>query len=249
MKALITGASGGIGMELALLLKDKYDTLVLVARTKEKLLNLKNEIEKDSKTKVEIEPLDISIKENCINLFEKHKDVDFLINNAGFGDIGFFDETSLDKEISMINTNIVAYHILTKLYLKEMKSKNSGHILNVASIAGFMPGPLMSTYYATKSYVLRLSEGIRTELKKSKSKVKISVLCPGPVSTGFEKAANISFNFHGTDVKYVAKYTMKHINRFYIIPRFSVKLGRFLIKILPSNFVSKFIYKFQSGRK
>ena len=247
-KVLITGASSGLGKEMALLLKDKYDEMVLVARNMENLLKLKEEINKNSKTNVIVMSLDISDKDNCKKLFEYHQDVDLLINNAGFGDLGSFDTTSLEKEERMINTNIVAYHILTKLYLQKMKEKNKGHILNVASIAGFMPGPLMATYYATKSYVVRLSEAIRVELKKAKSKVKISILCPGPVSTGFEKAANINFNFHGTSAKYVAKYTIKHLNRFYIIPRNLVKIGRFFIKILPSNFVAKIIYKFQSGR-
>ena len=117
-----------------------------------------------------------------------------MVNNAGFGDCGNFTKTSLDKEISMINTNIVAYHILMKLYLIDMKAKGSGKILNVASIAGFMPGPLMSTYYATKAYIVRISESIREELKKEKSNVQISILCPGPVSTNFNKVANVKFH-------------------------------------------------------
>jgi len=141
----------------------------------------------------------------------------------------------------MINTNIVACHTLTKLYLKDMKEKNSGHILNVASIAGFMPGPYMATYYATKNYVVRLSEAIRQELKKDKSKVKISVLCPGPVNTNFVENANINFFFIGMSSKAVAKYTIKHLNRFYIVPGFLIKIGRFLIRILPVSLVSKII--------
>ncbi len=102
---------------------------------------------------------------------------------------GNFDETDLDKELNLIDTNIKAVHILTKLYLKDMIEKNEGHILNVASIAGFMPGPLMSTYYSSKAYVVRLTEGIREELKKQASNVKISLLCPGPVDTNFNKVA------------------------------------------------------------
>ena len=248
MKALITGASSGIGRELALQLKDSYDTLVLVARNMENLLKLKDEIEKTSKAKVIVMSLDISDINNCIKLHEYHKDVDLLINNAGFGDLGLFDKTDLYKDIKMINTNIVALHTLTKLYLVDMKLRNSGHILNVASIAGFMAGPLMATYYATKNYVVRLSEAIRVELKKTKSKVKISILCPGPVATGFEKAANIDFNFHGTDPKKVAKYTIKHLNRFYIIPRFIIRVGKFFTNITPKWLLSRFIYNFQNKR-
>lgn len=249
MKALITGASSGIGREIAKLLADKYDELVIVARTESKLIELKKEIEVESKCNVKIEVLDVSIKENCIKLFESNKDIDLLVNNAGFGDYGEFTETSLDKELSMINTNIVAYHILTKLYLIEMQKRNSGHILNVASIAGFMPGPLMATYYATKSYVVRLSQGIRQELKKQKSKVKISILCPGPVNTNFKDAANIKFNFYGANTRSIAKYAVKHLNRFYIVPRIEIKLSRILIKIVPSYWVSKFIYFAQNRRR
>ncbi len=174
MKALITGASSGIGRDMARELAQKGYDLVLVARDLEKLNEVKNEL----KTNVEIVTMDISEVENCKKIYEKYKDIDILINNAGFGDYGYFTKTNLEKEISMINTNIVAYHTLTKLYLKDMKQKNSGKILNVASIAGFMPGPLMATYYATKNYVVRLSEAIREELKKEKSKVQISlILC------------------------------------------------------------------------
>lgn len=248
MKALITGASSGIGRELAKLLSEKYEEMVIVARTESKLIELKEEIEKNSKCKVKMEVLDVSIKENCKRLYENNKDVDLLVNNAGFGDYGLFTETSLDKELQMIDTNIVAYHILTKLYLKDMKARNKGHILNVASIAGFMPGPLMATYYATKSYVVRLSQGIREELRKEKSKVKISILCPGPVNTNFKNAANIKFNFYGANTESIAKYTVKHLKRFYIVPRLEVRLSRIPLKLLPSSFIAKFIYVVQSRR-
>ena len=153
MRALITGASSGIGREFAKILSKKGYDLVLVARDKEKL----EEVKKELSTNIEIVCLDLSISENCKMLYNNYPDMDLLINNAGFGDCGNFSSTSLDKELSMISTNITAYHILTKLYLINMKKKNSGHILNVASIAGFMPGPLMSTYYATKAYIVRLS--------------------------------------------------------------------------------------------
>lgn len=162
MKALITGASSGIGKDMATILSQKGYELILVSREREKLEQVANEL----KTKTEIIPLDLSQPENCKKLYEQAHDIDLLINNAGFGDCGNFTKTDLEKEIKMIQTNITAYHILTKLYLIDFQKKNSGKILNVASIAGFMPGPLMATYYATKSYVVRLSEGIREELKQ-----------------------------------------------------------------------------------
>lgn len=242
MKVLITGASSGMGREFARLLA-KDNELILVARNKEKLEELKNEL-----GNVKIISMDISDKDNCIKLYNEVRDVDLLINNAGFGDYGKFNETNLDKDILMINTNVIACHTLTKLYLKDMMKKNSGHILNVASIAGFMPGPLMATYYATKSYVVRLSEGIREELKKEKSKVKISILCPGPVKTNFEKTANIKFNFNGINSTKVCKYTLKHLNRFYIVPTFIMKVSRMIMGILPASFVSKVVYGLQKRR-
>ena len=117
------------------------------------------------------------------------------------------------KRNKMIQTNVIAYHILTKLYLIDFKNKNSGRILNVASIAGFMPGPLMSTYYATKSYVVRLSESIREELKQEKSNVKISILCPGPVDTNFNKVANVKFHLREANSMKVAEYAIKKLEK------------------------------------
>ncbi|MCQ2381877.1 MAG: SDR family NAD(P)-dependent oxidoreductase [Clostridia bacterium] len=155
----------------------------------------------------------------------------------------------MEKDIAMINTNIMALHVLTKLYLVDMQTRNQGHILNVGSIAGFMPGPLMTTYYATKNYVVRLSEGIREELRRSKSAVKISVLCPGPVDTNFAKAANVNFNFHGVSSAKVARYAVKHLNQFYIIPTFIVRMARIGMKLLPSTWIARLVYRFQSKRQ
>ena len=148
----------------------------------------------------------------------------------------------------MINTNVTALHILTKLYLKEMIRNNKGHILNVASIASFVPGPLMATYYATKSYVLKLSESIKEELKHQKTSVKISVLCPGPVKTNFEKTANVDFQVSKADSYKVANYAIKHLKKFYICPGLSAKFTRVISKIIPLSIISKFTYKIQRRR-
>jgi len=243
MKAIITGASSGIGRDIAKELASKGYDLVLVARDFEKL----NEVKQELKANVEIECMDISDVENCRKLHEKYKDIDILINNAGFGDCGYFTKTKLDKEISMINTNIVAYHVLTKLYLQDMREKNSGKILNVASIAGFMPGPLMATYYATKNYVVRLSEAIREELKKEKSKVQISILCPGPVDTNFNKVADVQFALKGVSSEFVAKYAIGKLlkGKFYIVPGWKIKLAKIGCKIAPTNLVAKISYNMQ----
>ena len=210
MKVLITGASSGIGRDMARTFAKKGYNLVLVARDENKLNEVKKELEKE-KTKVEIVVMDLSDEENCMKLYNEIKDIDILVNNAGFGDCGNFTKTDLDKELKMIKTNITAYHILTKSYLKDMKEKDSGKILNVASIAGFMPGPLMATYYATMGYVVRLSEGIREELKKEKSKVQISLLCPGPVDTNFNNVANVKFNLKEANSQDIANYAIKKL--------------------------------------
>lgn len=246
MKALITGASSGMGRDMAKILSQKGYDLILVARDEKKL----EEVKKQLKSETKIVVMDISKEENCKKLYEENKDIDILINNAGFGDCGHFEETSLDKDIQMIHTNIIAYHILTKLYLKEMIKKDSGKILNVASIAGFMPGPLMTTYYSTKNYVVRFSESIREELRRKKSKVQISILCPGPVDTNFNKVADVEFALKGLSSEYVAKYAINKFlkGKFYIVPGWKIKLARFGAKLVPASFVAKISYNMQKRK-
>ena len=248
MKILITGASSGIGKDMARIFAKKADELILVARDITKLEETKKELEKD--TKVEIISMDLSKEENCKEIHNRVRNVDILINNAGFGDCGNFTKTNLDKDLTMIKTNVIAYHILTKLYLADMKDKNRGKILNVASIAGFMPGPLMATYYATKNYVVKLSEAIREELKKEKSKVQISILCPGPVETNFNQVANVKFHLREANSMQVAKYAIKKFEKgkFYIVPGIDVKIAKIGAKILPTTLISKCAYTAQKRK-
>lgn len=250
MKVLITGASSGIGRDMARILAKQGCQLVLVARNEEALEVLAEELKRNNSIEVETIAMDLSEIDNCKELHKKVKNVDILINNAGFGDCGNFTKTELNKEISMINTNIVAYHILTKLYLMDMKKRDSGKILNVASIAGFLPGPLMATYYATKAYIVRISEGIREELKKEKSKVKISILCPGPVETNFNKVANVKFHMREANSMKVAQYAIKKLQKgkFYIVPGIDVKLAKFASKLVPTSFISKVTYRVQKRK-
>ena len=248
MKVLITGASSGLGAEMARQLAPKCEAMVLTGRNEERLEKLKEELS-GACAGIKTVSLELDKPENCYKLHEDYPDVDFLINNAGFGDFGEFTQTSLEKELSMIDTNVRALHILTKLYLCDMVKADRGRILNVASIAAFMPGPLMATYYATKAYVMRLSESVRKELKKAGSKVKISILCPGPVKTGFEKAANIKFNFEGADCRKVVKDALKHLDRYYTVPTFPVRIGKFFVKISPSRLIATFIYMAQNRRR
>lgn len=251
MKALITGASSGIGRDMARILAKLNYNLILVARNEDGLTKIKNELEtENNKINITIYPMDLNIKENCYKLYENEKNIDVLINNAGFGLFGEFAETDLEKEINMINTNITAVHILTKLYLKEMVKENKGHILNVASIAGFMPGPLMATYYATKNYVVSLTRAIRKELRKNKSKVKISLLCPGPVDTNFNNVANVKFKIPGLTSEYVAKYAIKKMQKgkLIIIPGTLIKIVRWLTEITPDVIVEEFSYHTQTKK-
>lgn len=247
MIALITGASSGLGRDFALKLSSYGYDLILVARNKRKL----EELSKNINTKVYIEALDLSSKENCIKIFNKYKNIDLLINNAGFGLFGYFDKTNLDVELNMIDLNIRAVHILTKLYLQEMIKKDKGKILNVASSAAFLPGPLMNTYYSTKSYVFKLSLAIYEELRRVKSNVKISVLCPGPVNTNFNTVANVKFSFKSLSSKYVASYALKKLkkNKLIIIPGISSKLGYIGCKILPLKLQLMIDYNIQKGKE
>ena len=243
MKALVTGASSGIGRDIAKELSKKGYELILVARNKEKL----EETQKELVTNSKIICMDLSNNESCIKLKELTGDVDVLVNNAGFGDFGSFEETDLNKELDMIKTNIMAMHILTKIYLKDMKKKDKGYILNVASIAGFLPGPLMSTYYATKAYVVRLTESISEELRRSKSNVKISILCPGPVKTNFNNVANVKFSIPSQSSEYVAKKAVECMlkNKLIIIPGVKIKMVKFFSKIVPDKILAFFSYNMQ----
>ena len=249
-KAIVTGASSGIGKDIAIELAKKNYDLVLVSRDIDKLNKVKEQI---NNVQVEVISKDLSIEQNCIDLFEqlKNEKIDILINNAGFGLFGEFADLSLEKELSMIKTNIIAMHILTKLFLQKMKKENSGYILNVASIAGFMPGPLMSAYYASKAYVVRLRQAIREELKKEKSNVKVGLLCPGPVDTNFNNVAGVTFNLPALSSKYVAKYTVNKLlkNKFYIVPGIQIKAVRFFAKIIPDSIKAKMCYKNQSKKR
>lgn len=253
MKALITGASSGIGRDMAEALAEKGYDLIVTARRSNRLSALKNDIEaKYPSVSVETVCADLSDKNICIKLYEslKDKNIDFLINNAGFGLFGEFTEASLEDELRMIDTNITAVHILTKLFLKDFVKRDSGIILNVASSAGFMAGPLMSTYYATKNYVRRLTQAIYQELKNNNSNVKISVLCPGPVNTEFNDVANVKFAIDGLESRFVARYAIEKAlkGKLTIIPGKSLKLGIFSLRFLPEKLMLKMSSHIQSKK-
>ena len=163
MRALITGASSGIGREMAKYLDSLNCELILVARNKEQLESLSLEL----KHKPKLVVMDLLLESNVKSLYvlTKNEDIDILINNAGFGSFGKFTDTDLANDLEMVDLNVKTLHILTKMFLKDMRKKDKGYILNVASSASFQPGPLMATYYSTKAYVLHLTEAIWYELK------------------------------------------------------------------------------------
>ena len=233
MKALITGASSGIGKCMAYELAKRGIDLILVARDEEALNKIKNDVRVNTK----VIALDLQVSKNVFKLYDKvqNENIDILINNAGFGLFGLFSETDLDRELEMIDLNIKAYHILTKLFLKDFIKKDSGYILNVCSSAGFMAGPRLSTYYATKNYVTKLSMAINEELRERKSKVSISALCPGPVNTNFNKVAHGEFSIKEASPEKVAKYAIDKMfkKKMIIVPTFRMKLAVFGVRLIP----------------
>src|SRR5438270_9152332 len=189
--ALITGASAGIGYELAkLFAKDRYN-LVLVARNGPKLSQFADELQRHFGISAKSIAADLSWPQGPYSLFDdvQHggSQIDILVNNAGYGKFGEFAKLPLEENIGMIQLNMVTLTILTKLFLGPMLEGGSGKIMNVASTAGFQPGPLMAVYYATKAYVISLSEALASELKGSG--VTVTCLCPGATDTGFQKRA------------------------------------------------------------
>ena len=248
MKALITGASSGLGRDMAKVLDQMGLEVILVARRQERLIELAQELRHQAQVIV----ADLSHADNCIQLYEQLQDqsIDILINNAGFGLFGSFEQSSLDEELRLIDTNVRAVHMLTKLFLKDFKKRDSGYILNVASSAAFLPGPLLSGYYASKSYVFRLSEGIREELRHDHSNVHISVLCPGPVNTEFNQKAHVRFALKGLESYPVAQYAITELfkGKFLILPGTMVKILRPLCKIVPDSILARFAYHFQKRK-
>jgi len=249
MKALITGATSGIGRDMAYLLSQKGFDLILASRNTQKM----KQIQKKLPTKVTIITADLSNREDCFALYEQVKDekIDVLINNAGFGAFGNFVELPIEAELNMIDVNITAVHILSKLFLQDFMARNEGYLLNVASSAAFLPGPLMATYYATKAYVLRLTEALYEEVRMADSRVSISVLCPGPVETGFNDRANVSFSMKGLKSSAVADYALKRmfLGDLIIIPGIKMKFAYYGTHLLTLKGQLKAAYRIQRKKK
>ncbi|MDE6781633.1 MAG: SDR family oxidoreductase [Ruminococcus sp.] len=249
MKALVTGATSGIGRCIAESLHKRGWKLILTGRNEKVLKGLQKKFGGGT----EIIKAELSDRKEVFRVYEfcRDKNIDLLVNNAGYGIFGKFDSTDLDDELSMIDVNITALHILTKLFLRDFKKRDSGYILNVASVAGFMTGPLLSSYYASKNYVIRLSSAIYEELRREHSNVKITVLCPGPVNTNFNNRAGVSFSVKPVSPEYVAEYALKRLfqGKFFAIPSLTAKLCAVGQRFVPERLLAALTYSVQKAKK
>lgn len=248
MKALITGATSGIGKSIAENLNKRGWELILTGRNEQVLWDLKEKF-----GRCEIISADLSKKEDVFKVYEfcRGKGVDMLVNNAGYGIFGKFHETDLENELNMINVNIMAVHILMKLFLRDFRKKNKGIILNVASSAGFLTGPLLSSYYASKNYVVRMSLAVAEELRREKSKVTVTVLCPGPVDTEFNNRAGVSFSMKPISAEFAAEYAVKSAlsGKLIAVPGLMVRAGVIASKFVPHKMLSRLVYGMQERKK
>lgn len=233
---------------MAYYMKDLGYDLILTASDENRLAK----VAKNIGGKIETIVCDLRYEEEVYKLYDKVKDenIDILVNNAGFGLFGDFVKTDLDRELEMIEVNIKAVHILTKLFLRDFYERDSGFILNVASSAGFMAGPHLDTYYATKNYCLKLTLGIYEELRRAKSNVHISALCPGPVDTNFNRVAKGIFKIKGANKDYVAKYGIDKMlkGKLIIIPTFKMKMTIFFQKFITTKLLLRITYKIQKRK-
>ena len=254
LTALITGASGGLGAEFARLFAADGWNLLLVARREEKLIALKAELEAAYGVQVAVLAEDLAADGAAQNVAAfanaQHISVGALVNNAGFGDWGLFAFADLDKQERMIAVNIAALTTLTRLFLSAMLAHGSGRILNVASIAAFMPGAKMSVYYATKAFVRSFSEALAVEL--AGSGVTVTALCPGPVASEFwdvcgARSSGIFRHLLFADAKSVARYGYRALQKGTVLalPGVSVRLFALLSRLLPRAWVRKIVYIIQ----
>lgn len=252
--ALITGASSGIGMELAKIFALHSHDLVLVARSEEKLHLFADQLRDEYPVRITVHGVDLANMNAIHDLYKKlqteHIQIDYLVNSAGSGTFGKFYATDWATEEQMIRLNVMGLTYLTKLLLKPMIRRNSGRILNVASTAAFQPGPMKAVYYATKAYVLSFSEAIAQELENTH--VTVTALCPGPTETAFHQRANMKpRTVSGTlpDAAEVANFGYKAMmaGKRVAIHGAANAMMAFLVRLLPRKAVSKITEKISQG--
>lgn len=249
--ALITGATSGIGLELAEIHASKKGNLILVGRNSAKLSELKRELTDKYKIDVVAFSVDLSKADRVTKLIHRIKDqrlkVKYVINNAGFGLYGHFKDENIDRNLEMVDLNIRALTQLSHAFLSDMLQDNKGYIMNVGSVASFLPGPLMSVYYASKNFVLAFSQALGNELKGTG--ISVTCLCPGPTQTNFTKTArgenakmlnsNLMSGKDVAQIGYEAMLKRKTIS----IPGFKNKLIVCLAKFLPRKTTLKMVRK------
>ena len=252
---VITGASGGFGKEFAKIFAAEGKNLLLIARNGEKLRELQKKLERRYAVRVWVLTQDLS-EENAagkVKCFVEEQDlqVETLVNNAGFGDYGEFADAKLEKQIRMMHLNNRVLIELTHLFLRDIQKLNSGGILNVASVASFEAGPLMSVYYATKAFVLSFTESLAVELKDTK--LHITALCPGPTNTGFKDAAKVpsgrfanSFSFTKPEAVAKCGYKGWKSGKVIVIPGVINKFSMLLVKFLPRALTRRIMYIIQN---
>lgn len=253
MIALVTGASSGIGRDIARELARRGINVIITARRRERLLELKKELTSEYGVRVKCITADLTDPDQCKRLYEQVRKfrIDILINNAGLGVFGKFTETELSDELEMLDVNVRAFHIIFKLFLKDFKERNYGFILNTASLAGFMPGPLFSSYYASKAYVVRMTQAIAEELRAEKSGVSVSMLCPGPVATEFMDKARVKFAVKPFSSEKLAEKAVTQMFRRKLTIGTSTaqKTGLYLTKLVPDSMLAFGARIVQNSRK
>ncbi len=254
--ALVTGASGGIGLEIARVHASMGDDLVLVARSRDALERIRTEFEPEYNIKVWLIVKDLSVpgsaKEVYDEVIQQKIRVDFLINNAGFGDYKHFAESDWGKQERMINLNILALTHLTRLFLPDMISAGSGKIMNVASTAAFQPGPNMSVYFASKAFVLYFSEALSEELRDSG--ITVTALCPGPTESRFQAVVldkpDLVETRKKASAKFVAEYGYRAMmkGKAVAIPGFFNALAARMVGFFPRKFIVKMARRVQENK-